>query len=127
MMPRWFALPALALLVLGCNGANTTRERVDDKPASAQPGNSVERDARAQANLAKLSPEDRKLAEEQDYCAVESDNRLGAMGTPVKVVLKDQTVFVCCKACVAEAESHPDETLARVKERKARTQSGGSR
>ncbi len=71
------------------------------------------------ANLAKLSPEDRKLAEAQKYCA-EEDSLLGAMGVPVKIMLKGQPVFVCCKGCVEKAQEEPDKTLARVKELKAK-------
>jgi len=71
------------------------------------------------ANLAKLSPEDRKLAESQKFC-VEEDNPLGAMGVPVKIMLKDQPVFLCCQGCVEKALEDPDKTLAKVKELKAK-------
>jgi hypothetical protein len=77
-------------------------------------------DAEIQAALAKLGPEDRKLAEEQKFCAVENDNRLGEMGTPVKVMVRDQPVFLCCKSCKEEALADPDKTLAKVKELKAK-------
>jgi hypothetical protein len=73
------------------------------------------------ANLAKLGEEDQKAAEEQKYCVVETDNELGAMGAPIKVMIKDEPVFVCCKSCVDEAKKHPDETLAKVKEFKAKS------
>jgi uncharacterized protein (TIGR03000 family) len=76
--------------------------------------------AEAQANLAKLSPEDRKLAEAQKFCVVENKTLLGAMGVPVKVMLKDQPVFLCCKACEKQAKADPDKTLAKVKELKAK-------
>jgi hypothetical protein len=49
--------------------------------------------------------DDRKLAEEQKFCAIENDNRLGSMGTPVKVMVKDQPVFLCCKGCQKKALS----------------------
>ncbi len=71
------------------------------------------------ANLAKLSTEDRKLAEVQKYCA-EEDNPLGAMGVPVKIMLKGQPVFLCCKGCVERAREDPDKTLAKIKELKAK-------
>src|SRR5262249_3435145 len=57
-------------------------------------------EAKIKANLAKLSPEDRKAAEAQKWCAIETENELGAMGTPIKVVLKGEPVFLCCKMCV---------------------------
>jgi hypothetical protein len=39
-------------------------------------------------NLAKLSTPDRKLAEAQRFCPVQG-KRLGSMGVPVKVMLKE--------------------------------------
>lgn len=83
-------------------------------------GTAADKDADIKANLAKLSPEDRKLAEEQKFCVVESDTRLGAVGVPLKIVLKDQPVFLCCKNCLKEAQADPDKTLAKVKELKAK-------
>jgi hypothetical protein len=72
------------------------------------------------ANLAKLDPEERKLAEEQKYCALENENRLGSMGVPVKVVLKGEPVFLCCKGCRKEVEADPDKALAKLKELRAK-------
>jgi uncharacterized protein (TIGR03000 family) len=72
------------------------------------------------AALDKLRPADRKLASEQKFCPVQTENLLGAMGKPVKVTVKGQPVFLCCKGCRKEALAHPDQTLARVKELKAR-------
>jgi hypothetical protein len=34
-------------------------------------------------------------------------------------ILKDQPVFLCCKACEERAQSNPDRTLAKVDELKA--------
>jgi uncharacterized protein (TIGR03000 family) len=75
------------------------------------------------AALAELSPADRQLAAQQKFCAVQPDNQLGAMGKPVKVTIKGQPVFLCCAACVEQARAAPDQTLARVKELRARSPS----
>jgi uncharacterized protein (TIGR03000 family) len=83
-------------------------------------GTPAEKDADIKANLAKLPPEDRKLAEEQKFCVVESDTRLGAVGVPLKIMVKGQPVFLCCKNCIKEAQADPDKTLAKVKELKAK-------
>lgn len=80
----------------------------------------TEKDADIKANLAKLAPEDRKLAEEQKFCVVESDTRLGAMGVPLKIMVKDQPVFLCCKNCIKQAQDDPEKTLAKLKELKAK-------
>jgi hypothetical protein len=75
--------------------------------------------ARLKANLAKLSPDDRRLAEAQGSCPI-NGGRLGSMGVPFKVMVKDEPVFLCCKSCEEEALEHPEQTLARVKELKAK-------
>ena len=101
---RWAALVLiLPLLVLGC---------AKNSPAPQ------DKEAKYQAALAKLKPEDQKLAQAQKFCAVETANRLGSMGKPVKVMVKDQAVFVCCKHCEKLATNDPDKTLAVVQKLK---------
>ncbi len=70
--------------------------------------------------MAGLAPEDRSLAEAQQYCAVISGNHLGAMGAPVKVLVKGQVVFLCCEGCREKALANPDRTLARVQQLRAK-------
>jgi uncharacterized protein (TIGR03000 family) len=72
-------------------------------------------------NLAKLSPEDRKLAEAQQYCAVQNGVRLGAMGTPVKVTLDGETVLLCCDSCMAHAKAHSAHTVEKAKDLKSKS------
>jgi uncharacterized protein (TIGR03000 family) len=69
--------------------------------------------------LAKLDPEDRKAAEVQRFCAVQEGIRLGSMGVPVKVTVKGQPVFLCCKGCEAKAQAEPDRTMSNVRKIKA--------
>ena len=57
---------------------------------------------RIKAELAKLSPEDRHLAERQVFCAIDQDSPLGSTGPIFKEMIKGQPVFLCCKGCVAE-------------------------
>src|SRR5260370_33733213 len=47
------------------------------------------------------------------------DSQLGSMGTPVKISIKSQSVFLCCPACKKQALAEPDQTLARVRKLKA--------
>jgi membrane fusion protein, copper/silver efflux system len=77
-------------------------------------------EAEVRKNLAALPLDDRPLAEAQKWCPVQTDSRLGSMGVPVKVMLKDQPVFLCCKVCKKEAEADADGTLRKVQEQKAR-------
>lgn len=85
-----------------------------DRAASGQPQRvavSEKEAATIKANLAKLSAEDRELAEAQGFCPIMLKNRLGVMGPPIKVMVKDQPVFVCCKGCTRKALANPDRTL----------------
>jgi uncharacterized protein (TIGR02231 family) len=63
------------------------------------------------AAMEKLSPEDRKLAEQQVFCAIDQDTALGSMGSIIKVTAKNQPMFVCCKGCEAEVKAHPDHAI----------------
>jgi membrane fusion protein, copper/silver efflux system len=54
------------------------------------------------------------LAESQRSCPVLTDNLLGSMGMPVKLLIDGQTVFLCCSACKSRALSDKAATLARV-------------
>ncbi len=80
----------------------------------------VKQDRDIAASFAKLSPGDRSLARAQGYCVVMADNPLGTMGAPIKVMVKDQPVFLCCKGCQRKALANPDKTLATVAELKAK-------
>ena len=80
-----------------------------------------EQAAKIEANLAKLRPEDRQLVEAQGFCPIMLKNRLGVMGTPVKVMVNNQPVFVCCNGCRQKALANPARTLAMVEQLKAQT------
>ncbi len=54
--------------------------------------------------LAKLSPEDRALAEAQKTCP-QSGQPLGSMDVPVKLTVKGKPVFICCEGCRDAVES----------------------
>jgi len=61
--------------------------------------------------LATLSSADRKVAEAQRFCPMMTHSRLGGDGTPIKLEIEGQPVFVCCKACVDDAKKGGMETL----------------
>lgn len=71
-------------------------------------------EAKIKEALAKLPAADRALAEAQRYCPIETDDRLGAMGAPIKVMVQGQPVFLCCEECRKDALAKPQETLATV-------------
>jgi Cu(I)/Ag(I) efflux system membrane fusion protein len=72
-------------------------------------------ETRIRANLAKLSESDRALAEKQHLCPVSGDH-LGTMGVPLKVLVKGETVLICCESCRAPLTEDPDKYLAKLKE-----------
>ena len=78
---------------------------------------SASEDEEVDRALESLSASDRALVIAQGYCPV-ADFRLGGMGTPLKVQLNGQPVFICCEGCREELLGKPDEYLARIEEYK---------
>jgi hypothetical protein len=66
-------------------------------------------------NIEQLPEADRKLAIAQRICPV-TGAALGSMGVPVKITLRGQTVFLCCKGCMGKAKRSPDEMLKKLAE-----------
>lgn len=73
-------------------------------------------DADIEAALAKLSPEDRKLAEAQKICPV-SDHALGSMDAPVAVEIEGKKVWICCKGCEESLKADPAKFLAKIEKK----------
>ena len=115
------ALACALLFSLGCADRNTGGDGTtgatkgdDQRPAMTA------KEKKIVAARAKLPPEDRTLVEAQDYCAVMPEQKLGAMGVPLKVMITGQPVFLCCKGCKGSAEDEPEATLRAAEELKAR-------
>ncbi len=60
-----------------------------------------------------LAPEDRLLAERQKLCPV-TNKPLGSMGTPARVVVSGQVVFLCCDGCEGALKRDPAKYLAKL-------------
>ncbi len=91
-----------------------------EEPVSAKPDAQPEPtiavlDADDLENIEQLPEADRKLAIAQRICPV-TGTALGSMGVPIKTTLRGQTVFLCCKGCIAKAKQHPDEILKKLAE-----------
>jgi hypothetical protein len=100
----------LGLAILGCVEQPAAPKPAAPSAAAKEDPEEIEiRDV-----LAKLSPEDRALAEKQRFCVIEDESRLGSMGPPIKLDVKGRPVFVCCKGCQRPALADPDKTLARL-------------
>lgn len=74
----------------------------------------IKKEAKIKEAISTLSPEDQKLAKEQRFCPVMTYDRLGAMGTPLKVMIEGKPVFLCCKGCVDDAKKSSAKTLKTV-------------
>lgn len=93
----------------GYFGASQGSDKKDATPSPAQ----QEKSSTEQA-LQLLSKEDRALAVRQKLCPV-TDEPLGSMGKPFRVVLEGRVVFLCCKGCEEELRKNPGPFLAKVK------------
>lgn len=113
---------ALVVGIVGCApSARPTSAPAPDTPAGpSAPADEVGRERE------KLAPADRALVDAQEWCVISTDERLGSMGPPLKLSIKGQPVFVCCKGCVRKAEADPDKTLATAAELKAKRAKAGS-
>ena len=65
------------------------------------------------ANGQELSERDRLHAAVQEICPI-SGQKLGSMGTPIKVTVKGRDVFLCCAGCKKPIEEDPDKYLAKL-------------
>ena len=115
---HWFAGVTIAGLVAlaGCSGSSSS-----PSPPTPSPKPSANKEqAETAGNLAKLSADDKALAEAQKVCPI-SGEPLGTMGVPLKLALKGETVFLCCPSCKGKAEADPDKTLKAIADAKAKS------
>jgi hypothetical protein len=98
----WGSILGLSFAVLGCGSKPSP-------PANPESHHSHEHKPHEETEVdqafAKLSPEDREAAIAQKMCPV-SDQALGSMGKPIKVIVEGQEVFVCCAGCVEELKNN---------------------
>jgi hypothetical protein len=105
--------PAAGSIYFGGSGGSKSGSGSTVRPSTPEDSEATMTQA-----LARLSADDRKIAEKQQFCPILSENKLGAMGVPVKVMLDNQPVFLCCDGCKKQAQDHPQETLAKVQKLK---------
>ena len=60
-----------------------------------------------QLTVSTATAADQAAIKAQRVCAV-ANSPLGGMGTPVKVTINGQSVFLCCKGCLARMQANPD-------------------
>jgi Cu(I)/Ag(I) efflux system membrane fusion protein len=106
--------PAAGSIYFGGSGSKS------GQAAHIKPSTPSDPDAKIKAALAKLSESDRKLAEDQIYCPIQTNNRLGSMGVPIKIDVNGQPVFLCCIGCEEGAKKDAAKTLKSLAEVKNR-------
>jgi hypothetical protein len=116
-----FRIPLIIPIVLmfGCTGGTDKTPAPKTQKPTAATKTETSADDDIKAERAKLSPDVRELVEAQEWCPV-SDDRLGSMGLPIKLMIKDKPVFICCDGCKKKAETDAEKTLAKVEELKAK-------
>jgi hypothetical protein len=110
-------LSTLAIALLGLVGSSLAAgsQNAPSKDAQSQnDGSSVAAGDPSPGPAAKQT--DKELIAEQKTCPV-TDQTLGSMGKPVKVVVKDRTVFLCCAACKKKLLADPDKYLKKLDEK----------
>ncbi len=109
---------AVAMTIAGCEkpAAKTapTTSAAPNQDAAAKAGSPHPDPLPKGEGTTALTAEDRELIAKQKVCPVSGD-ALGSMGDPVKVVVKGQTVFLCCSGCVEAIQKDPDKYLAKLK------------
>lgn len=100
MMKTRFHLLALAMAVLasGFSATSVTAHEGHDHKATQKAEKKISE------ALAELPAEDQKLAAAQRFCPMMEYSRLGAMGTPTKLIIEGKPVFVCCEGCIDDAK-----------------------
>src|SRR5205823_8573656 len=81
--------PAAGSSYVGGTSLNRTGQ------SSVRPSTPQAEATNVKANLAKLSKEDRQIAEAQGYYPINRGTKLGSMGVPVKVMIKGKPVYLC--------------------------------
>ena len=119
MMIR-FRLAILPITFAALIGCGVKQDAVEVRPPPTAAPTTLGESDEISAVRAKLDPAERALVEAQEWCVVQTDERLGSMGPPLKLEIDAQPVFVCCAGCKKKALADPKATLAKVAELKAK-------
>ncbi|TWT55544.1 hypothetical protein KOR42_26710 [Thalassoglobus neptunius] len=87
-----------------------------DKQAES-PNSASGQSANGESVTEELTAADRALIEAQVVCPV-GGGELGSMGTPVKVMVEGDPIFICCESCREPLLESPDKYLPRIEEEK---------
>jgi hypothetical protein len=112
---RYVALIAAAMWLTGCGGTSAQTQGEKAKPAD-QKSPIAAKDAKdkPQVTVVPVSKDDEAAMKEQAVCPVSGD-KLGSMGEPVKVMIGDKALFLCCSGCLSKVQDDPELYLNKVK------------
>jgi hypothetical protein len=111
-------LSTLAITLFGLVGSSLAAGGQNATWQDAGPQNPAPAVASDYASpLAAAKQSDKELIEKQKTCPV-TDQPLGSMGQPVKVVVKNRTVFLCCAGCKKTLLANPDKYLKKLDQQK---------
>ncbi len=114
----------LGAMMVGCGdkdehgsheGDGHSPDAHEDAEPESEPDDMTE-DDEEQLDFEGLSLEDRKLAKAQKVCPV-SDQKLGSMGTPIKIEHDGKVIFFCCQMCKPRFEKDPETYLAKFQKK----------
>jgi hypothetical protein len=86
--------------------------------SARQPAAEPTAQSEIELELAKLSPDDQKLAIAQKICPV-SGEPLGSMGKPIKIEQNGRVLFICCAGCEEDVQKDFEGNLKKVEQPKA--------
>lgn len=69
--------------------------------------------AKLNVSVAQLTEGDRAGVARQQVCPV-MGTKLGSHGTPIKMLVGDQPLYLCCKGCIRKLEADPQTYLAKI-------------
>jgi len=102
--------PAAGSVYFGGSGSSKSGQSA----STVRPSTPEDQDAKFAAVLARLPADQRRLVEQQSFCPILDQNRLGSMGIPIKLIIEGQSVYLCCDGCKKSAMANPKQTLAKV-------------
>jgi YHS domain-containing protein len=96
-----------AFALVGCSSKPAAAPAANDKAVT-------ETSATAMPDgFDKLSAADQVAALAQKVCPV-SGEKLGEMGTPIKITVKGRDVFLCCPSCKEDLLKDPEKYFAKL-------------
>jgi hypothetical protein len=108
-----FSILAASLLILA--GCGKSEKQQASTPTQPEKPAAADLEKKIAANLAQLG-DDKIAAEAQRFCAVQNKSRLGSMGVPVKLTVKNVDIYLCCKGCLPAAEKDLEAVVKRANE-----------